>query len=541
MSKIISGYERGPEFYVPPACHGRNIGCTKAIFSRYVSILLTGQQTTAPQKFISDLIRSTLTVAASPLPMLYRSLAGLQDRILFIKSLSDLVPRSRQLRTGILSGLFTNEFSHPISTFLSAHKNEPSYVCQDCEICPTGMLDSQKELASELCVLILRAGMYAQHDEDINLDPTLASLMLQKQAQVSGIKSICPAHYFSQPVSKPRDIVTLFEASATPENRVNSRDWRQYLQNALQRDANRQHESIVSVMSEICRDLEIRCEGVERPLHKEEERSKNLRQEVEQLRVKLEHEIEEKLSVIEACETLEQEKERLRRDSEETMTKMQRSLDEAIANAQKSETRTREVEDTLQTSREETQQVRGESLQIIERLTTNHHSELHAAKVAADKLAVDHIAILNDHQETIEELQKKHERLGHEFEELQEQYEELGREKLAVDERVRWLDNELSGMSLELECKKTAIVRKDSELETLERSLDEADEEERELKKQAEMLEMRLETMEDIVRGLENKVEETAENGLKSCQKLDTEHSSMVNYVFYMSSLKIRN
>lgn len=469
-------------------------------------------------------------MANSPLPMLYRSLAGLRDRILFIKSLSDLVPKSRQLRAGILSGLFTNEFSRPISTFLSAHKNEPSYVCQDCEICPTGMLDSQKELASELCVLILRAGMYAQRDEDINLDPTLASLMLEKQAKVSGIKSVCPALYFSRPGSKPRNVVTLFEASATPENRINSRDWRQHLQDALQRDANRQHESIIAVMSEICRDLEIRCEGVERPLHEEEERSGKLQREVEQLRAKVEQEIEEKLLAIEACEALEQEKERIGKN-----------LGEFIAKMQKSETRNQELEDALQISRAETHQVRGESMQIIERLTTNHRSELHAAKVAADKLAVDNIAILNDHQETIEELRGKNGRLSHELEDLQKQYGELGREKLAVDERVKWLDKEISGMGLELECKKTAIIRKDTELETLERSLDEADEEEKELKKEIDDLEARLETMEDVVRGLENKVEETAENGLKSCQKLDTEHSSMVDVFFYTLPLRIRN
>lgn len=457
--------------------------------------------------------------------MLYRSLASLQDRILFIKSLSDIVPRSQQLRTSILSGLFTNEFSRPISAFLSGHKNEPSYVCQDCEICPTGLLNSQKELASELCVLVLRAGMYTQRDEGINLDPSLASLLLEKQAHVSGVKSVCPAHYFSRSRPKPRNNVTLFEASATPESRADSRDWRQHLYTALQGDANRQYESIVAVMSEICRDLEIRCEGVERPLHKAEERSEKLRREVEQLREKLEQEIEVKLSAIEAYKTLDQEKES---NFEEVTAKLQNSLDEAIANGQISKTRTRELEDMLQISRVETQQIRGESLQMIERLTTAQHSALHAAKVAADKLAVDHIAVLNDHQETIEELRGKNERLGHEFEELQEQYAELGRGKFAADERAGWLDKDLSGIRLELERKKSAIVRKDSELETLEKSLDEADEEEKELKKEIDRLEMRLETMEDVVRGLENKVEETAENGLKSCQKLDTEHSSTV-------------
>lgn len=386
----------------------------------------------------------------------------------------------------------------------------------------------QKELASEICVLVLRAGMYTQYDEDISLDPALASLLLEKQAQISDAKSTCPAHYFSRSGSKPRNIVTLFEASATPETRVNSRDWRQHMYNALQGDANRQHESIVAVMGEICRDLEARCEGIEHPLHEEEERSAKLRREVEQLRSKLEQEVEDKLSAIEAYANIEREKKRLENNFEEIMAKKQISLDETIANAQNSEIRVQELEHMLQASRTETQQIRGEAQQMIERLTTIHHSELHATKVAADKLAVDHIAILNDHQETIEELRAKNKRLGREFEELQAKHKELGGGKLAVDERVRWLDKELSEMRLEMESKKTAIIRKDSELETLERSLDEADEEEKELKKEIDRLEMRLETMEDAVRGLENKVEETAENGLKSCQKLDTEHNSVV-------------
>lgn len=463
--------------------------------------------------------------------MLSRSLSSLQDRILFIKYLSNIIPESQQLRTGILSGLVTNEFSHPISAFLAAHKSEPFHVCQDREVCPTKLLNSQKELASGLCTLLLRAGMYAQRDEYINLDPALASLLLEKQAQLFALRNICPAQYLPRSGSKAQNIVTLFEASATPDNRVNGRDWRQHLYNALQGDASRQHESIVAAMGEICRDLETRCEGVERPLHEEEERSKRLRGEVEQLRIKLEREIEGKLSAIETYENIEREKRELKSNFEGVMVKAQSSLDEAIMNAQNSATRIQELEDMLQTSREEVQQVRGESLQTIERLTATHYSELRAAKVAADKLAVDHMAILNDHQEIIEELRGKCERLEHESNKQQGQYEKLGKEKLAADEKNGRLNKELSDVRLELECKKNTIVRKDNEIETLERSLDEADEEEKELKKEIDSLETRLEKMEDIIRGLENKIEETAENGLKSCQKLDAEHNSAVSHI----------
>lgn len=461
--------------------------------------------------------------------MLYRTLTSLQDRIRFIKSLSDLIPESQQLRTRILSSLTTNQFSRPISAFLLAHKNEPSYICQDCEVCPTKLLGLQKDLALAICLLTLRAGMYARHDECVGLSPTLANLLLEKQTQLSGVKNECPAHYLSRSETKPQNVVTLFEASATPESRVNSSGWRQHLYNVLQGDANRQHESIVTVMGEICRDLETRCEGVERPLHEEEERSGRLGREIEQLRADLGREIEGKLSAIEAYQTLGREKNRLENNFEEIMTKAQSSLDEAITNAQNSATRIQELEYMLQASRVETQQNREEFLETIERLNTNHKSELHLAKVAADKLAVDHIAILNDHQETIEELRGKNERLEQESERLREQHERLGKEKSAVDHRVGLLDKELSKLSLDLECKKTAIVRKNGEIETLERSLDEADEEEKELKKEIDKLETRLEEMDDIVRGLENKIEETAENGLKSCQQLDAEHNSAVS------------
>lgn len=464
--------------------------------------------------------------------MLCRSLASLQDRIQFTKCLSDLIPGFQQLRIGILSGLATNEFSQLISAFLSAHKSEPSYVCQDCEVCPTRLLSLQKDLASEVCTLLLRAGMYAQHDECISLDPTLASLLLEKHKQVSAIRSICPAQYFSRAGSKPQDAVTLFEASATPENRVNGRDWRQNLYNALQGDASRQHESIVTAMGEICRDLETRCEGVERPLRKEEERSERLRQEVEQLRARLEQEVEGKLSVIETYEDLKKEKKRLEDNFEDVIAKAHSSLDEAITNAQNYATRIQELEHMLEVSREETQQVRGESLQTIEKLSAAHHSEVHVAKVAANKLAVDHIAILNDHQETIEELRGKNEELKHEFERLQQQYERQGKEKLGVDEKVGRLEKKLSEMCLELERNRAAVVRKDIEIETLEKTLDEADDEEAKLKKEIDTLETRLEIMEERVRGLEYKVEETAENGLKSCQKLDAEHSSTVSSAF---------
>lgn len=488
---------------------------------------IISSNTLPSQEQISDIVLTSLNMASSPPLMNYRPLTNLKDLTNFIRPLSGLIPQSQQLQNDILSSLVTDEVSRLMPAFLSAHKDKSSYTCSDYEVCPTRVLDLQKELSLGLCMLFLRAGVYTRYRECVGLDPELASALLEK-LQLSAKEKPCSAQYFLQSESKPRNIITLFEASSTPENRANSHNWRHRLYSTLQGDANRQHESIIAVMGEICRDLETRCEGVEQPLYEEVERSKGLRREIEQLRARLDHEVQERLSVVEAYESLGQEKDDLEGKFEEAVAEAQKSLSESIKNAQSFEARVQELENLLRLSQEETQGIRRESLELIDKLNIAHQSELHAAKIAADKLAVDHIATLNGQQETIEVLEGRNKILEQECRNLREQHESLRKEQSAANERIQLLDKEIAELTTELEVQRSAIFRKNGEIETLEISLEEADEEEKELNKKISGLETKLETMESLVRRLENKIDQVTEKSLQDCRKLEADHSSSV-------------
>ena len=374
--------------------------------------------------------------------------------------------------------------------------------------------------------------MYSQKDDHMNLDPSLASALLGKQVRLSAAKHACSASYSLQSNSSPQRVITLFEASATPEARADSRDWRLYLQNVLLRDANRQNETIITEVGKICRDLETRCEGVEKPLRDEEERSGRLQREVDELRIKLEDEMEELSSLKETLEVLEHERKE---------TKYQ--LEDAASKEREHTAKIQDLDNKLRASREETlrvslesqqaledirssydlemRKVRSEAQELHDKMVAAHESEKQAAKEVADKLAFDHIAVLNQRQEMIAKVEAEKKVLEEESATLREALDALESEKKAVDQRVQYLDKELADLSLELECQTTAVARKDNEIEQLEASLDEADLSEKEMAADIDKLET-------LVHELENKLEKTEQNGRKKLGDLETQNNSKV-------------
>lgn len=494
----------------------------------------------------------------------------LRDRIQFTTSLSDLVIESQQLRIAILSSLATNEFSHPTATFLSAHDKSPTYTCQDWEVCPAGLLQLQNELAVALCTLILRAGVYSQKDDIIGLDPSLATSLLEKQLRLSKVNNTCSTHYPIRSNLNSLSVVSIFETSATPDIKTNSRDWRMHLREAMLRDASRQNEVIIAEVGKICRDLEVRCEGVEKPLRDEEERSENLRQEIKDLEARLDEETEERSSLKETLEhergefkhKLDGENEKVREHFsriEDLERELRAARDEASGvrleskeafeklDAQhKAETlrigiESQEVLEGLRSSHEaELRQVHHDSQASLEKLTASHEAERKLAQEAADKVALGHIAVLNQRQEAIEELETHNRSLEQESDRLREALEGQRKENHAadekiirMDERIQGMDCELSELSLQTECQKTDLDRKDNEIEILKRQLratkSDAEDIERVMDAEIARLQEKLEHQKELVQELEKRLEKTEKEMRESIDHLETQNNSKVH------------
>ena len=68
---------------------------------------------------------------------------------------------------------------------------------------------------------------------------------------------------------------SLFEIGSTPEG-MTSHSWQDRMKEELLRDASYQQQSIVKRVSEVCNDLEARCDDAERPYREELARSRAL-------------------------------------------------------------------------------------------------------------------------------------------------------------------------------------------------------------------------------------------------------------------------
>ena len=97
----------------------------------------------------------------------------------------------------------------------------------------------------------------------------------------------CPIQHGSVGCSQHRPLktitpkISMFETVSTPRMDSASLNWRDGLMREMTRDIDCRYEGIIRMVSEICRDLELRCDENERPLREEQSTSCDLRAKLE--------------------------------------------------------------------------------------------------------------------------------------------------------------------------------------------------------------------------------------------------------------------
>ena len=132
------------------------------------------------------------------------------------------------------------------------------------EGCPLILISEWVQFNKELCLLLLHALL--------GTSQTTRTHDLQVYAlldKLAGMTTNLPQYqgFVCYPGSAHKDI-SFFEVGTTPSLRE-SLDWRERLVRELSRDASRSFNSIVHSVTEVCRDLELRCKDVEGPLRAE--------------------------------------------------------------------------------------------------------------------------------------------------------------------------------------------------------------------------------------------------------------------------------
>lgn len=126
---------------------------------------------------------------------------------------------------------------------------------------------------SSLLTLVLRTG-----SAESSFPHTLVVALIKKQRDLPYVVNQC-----SHLSATAHSSISLFQQDCTPYSGQHLQDWRDRLRSELESQNFYQRDSVIRSVAQICQDLETRCNTVEGPLRREQQRSKELEQQVSQL------------------------------------------------------------------------------------------------------------------------------------------------------------------------------------------------------------------------------------------------------------------
>ncbi|KAA8912842.1 hypothetical protein FN846DRAFT_931736 [Sphaerosporella brunnea] len=392
----------------------------------------------APQRLVGDMLRSVIKRASTHNEASYSSYLLLRGRIEFIQTLSDSIPQSPHLRRHVLAALSTPEVVPLVNSFISHSIKSPAApeACGDSgEACQWIIADLTNRLQLSLCTFILRCSLYNSRDEEAVLSPTTATAIMEKLTRISSTVK-CPFENTLKAKTAHQDVLSLIEESASPEARISSRNWRQSLTQGLAR----QHGYIVSTLGEICRDLERRCENVEKPLRTEEENSRKLQAEVDKLNGR--------------CKEVKEQLDRCIDNLDHTSAEnemLEKKLDCVMAKNRETMKRVKELEKEKEDAKQNIDELEKELADNQAKLERElaeakaaHLEEVKAVRNAADQAAMDHMVVLNSRQESNEQLQVRVRELEEQVDEAEDEVSFLWEEKDRLESVLASAHEELS-------------------------------------------------------------------------------------------------
>lgn len=221
---------------------------------------------------ISAIVLELLELASSELSLDGPSLSRSRKAVYLVDSLAIEVQISARLRQAILYCLSTDAFAEKIQRFLRLTLPDmpPESSHDHAATCPLLALQAKSDLSKSL--LFIKTAMYTSPD-NITLDSSVAAALFDKNTELLRRESIKCKSYPSRlvPCSKER---VAEDSLLTVE--LSSVDWRESLFKNLSVATQHQYHFIVKIVSEVCRDLEARCDSVERPLREAQEISNDL-------------------------------------------------------------------------------------------------------------------------------------------------------------------------------------------------------------------------------------------------------------------------
>lgn len=253
----------------------------------------TIQQFTKALEAVSECDRSDIAAVVE--------VSGLRS---WVQCLMEAAKSSSLFRQTLLVAISSNKLQHPLQRFLTCRIPDVASVTRHEQqiICPAQINESRRDLQREICHLLLRSAFFTTSAE-VGLDPSVATTLLDKMTEPHSMSKPCQA--FRPRPKLPVSVPSVSEVSNTPTTYRSDVDWRTVLQEDLDRDSAYRHGLIIRGIDSVCRDLEARCNEVEKPLKYERERSKCLQSELDHCKercVRLKEEAEERNLVLDTLQ-----------------------------------------------------------------------------------------------------------------------------------------------------------------------------------------------------------------------------------------------
>ena len=230
---------------------------------------------------VHDILLKLLRLACDHNPPSHGLLTQIDSGLHVIATMTAAIPTATTLRDVLLSCISGKQMERLLQRFSTEVPTSPDPVDghKTMETCLGACAEALYRLKQDLTVMLLSTAFYASGVETSLQCPF--RLLLQKQIQLSDSQSRHENCRLRKPFLGEASRVSLFEARGTPRANSISHDWRTEIVDELSREAGCRYQSLVRMVGDICRDLELRCNEAERPLREEQSRSQDLRAHLE--------------------------------------------------------------------------------------------------------------------------------------------------------------------------------------------------------------------------------------------------------------------
>lgn len=228
---------------------------------------------------ICELLESLLILACDKKHPCRESLTKIDNALRLISVFTERIPTSSKLLKAVLQSISSNVASDLLRQYASQGQGPLRlgffHGHSTIDVCPLSYRETQARFHQRLAVMFLESALHASQC-GVHFDAFIMTLLLEKQS----------LHFPAQPASvectqrRPTNLmspkISLFEAVSTPRVDSVSLNWRDGLIREISRDVDCRYEGVVRLVGEICRDLELRCNEIERPLREEQSKSRDL-------------------------------------------------------------------------------------------------------------------------------------------------------------------------------------------------------------------------------------------------------------------------